>query len=136
MGLPSFSLKFPKFKLDKSWKKSLYGDFDTPHIEVPEGQLALHVHPSLNGLNVGLSIDGEASFDAPDWKLRVSPPQFHISAPKLFSGDGIHLLRGEDGEVGISFDKASSRHFFFIGKSLPSPKFSLSFKVRELILFL
>jgi hypothetical protein len=103
---------------------------DTPRIELPHGQLALHAHPSLNNINVGLSFDGIATFEAPDWKLAVSPLHLSLTVPKLFSGDGLHLLRGEDGEIGISFDKKSSRHFFFLGKGLPSPKFALKLKVK------
>jgi hypothetical protein len=127
--LPSFSFKFPHFKLGSAWTKSLYGDLNLPHIEIPHGQLALHLHPSLNNLNVGLSLDGVASFEAPDWNLSVSPLNFSLSAPKLSKGDGLHLLRGEDGEIGVSFDKQSSRHFFFFGKAPSFPKFSLGLKV-------
>lgn len=97
-------------------------------LEIPYGNLALHLHPSLN-LNVGLSLDGIASFDSPDWKLSVAPLQLEISAPKLLHGEGLHLLRGDDGEIGISFDKNSSRHFYFLGKAPALPKFSLNLKV-------
>ena len=130
-GFPSFALQFPKFKLGSSWSASLYGDLDAPHIEVPHGQLSTHTHPHLGNLNVGLSLDGTASYDAPDWKLVIAPTSFSVSAPKLYTGAGLHLLRGDDGEIGISFDKNSSRHFFFIGKVFPlsAPKFSLSLKV-------
>lgn len=112
--------------------KSLYGSLDTPTVEVPHGQLSLHAHPSLNGLNVGLGLDGGVNFDSPDWKFGVAPLHFSLSAPKLLRGDGLHLLRGDDGEIGVSFDKKSSRHFFFIGFALPSPKFSLGLKVLML----
>lgn len=96
---------------------------------MPHGDLSLHLHPSLNNINVGLSLDGIASFDALDWKLSVSPLHFSIATPKLFNGPGLHLLRGGDGEIGISFDKNSSRHFFFFGKAPSIPKFSLNLKV-------
>jgi hypothetical protein len=132
--LPSFSLKFPHFKLGSAWTKSLYGDIDTPHIEVPHGQLSLHVHPSLNNLNVGLSLDGIVSFEAPDWALSVAPLHVSLASPKLFNGAGLHLLRGDDGEIGISFDKHSSRHFFFLGKAPSLPKFSLGLQVTLNIL--
>jgi hypothetical protein len=132
--LPSFALKFPNFKLGSSWTKSLYGDIDLPHVELPHGHLSLHLHPSLNNLNVGLSIDGIASFEALDWQLSVSPLDFSLSTPKLSKGDGLHLLRGVDGEIGISFDKHSSRHFFFLGKAPTLPKFSLGLKVALNIL--
>jgi hypothetical protein len=93
------------------------------------------MHPSLN-LNVGLSLDGVASFEAPDWNLSIAPLHFALTAPKLSKGDGLHLLRGEDGEIGISFDKHSSRHFFFFGKAPTLPKFSLGLKVIFLFFYL
>lgn len=129
LQLPSFALKFPNFKLGKSWSKSLYGSLDTPRVELPHGQLSAHSHPSLNGINVSLSLDGAVSFDSPDWKFGVAPLHFGLSAPKLYHGDGLHLVRGDDGEIGISFDKNASRHFFFLGKAPSSPKFSLGLKV-------
>jgi hypothetical protein len=129
LGLPEFTFKFPHFKLGSSWTKSLYGDLSTPQIEVPHGQLSLHLHPHLNNLNVGLSLDGVASFEAPDWQLSMSPLHLSPSSPKLFNGSGLHLLRGVDGEIGISFDKHSSRHFFFLGKAPSLPKFSLGIEV-------
>lgn len=129
LGLPSFALKFPNFKLGASWTKSLYGDLSLPHVEIPHGHLSLHLPPSLNGLKVGLSIDGLASFEAPDWNLAVTPVAFSLSGPKLSNTDGLHLLRGEDAEIGISFDKHSCRHFFFYGKAPTVPKFSLGLKV-------
>jgi hypothetical protein len=79
---------------------------------------------------VGLAFDGAVSFEAPDWKFQVAPLHFDLSAPKLFHSDGLHLLRGDDGEIGVSFDKNSSRHFFFFGKAPAFPKFSLGLKVR------
>lgn len=127
MDLPSFSLKFPKFKLNSKWKKLLYGNVEL--FELPSGQLSIHAHPSLNGINVELSHDHNVNFSTPDWKLSVLPLSFNISAPKLFHGDGLHLLRGDDGEIGVSFDKNASRHFFFVGKPLSLPKFSLKFAV-------
>jgi len=96
---------------------------------VPSGQPAVNLHPSLNNLNIGLSWDGSASFDSPDWKLGIAPVGFSLSAPKLLKGDGLHYLQGEDGEIGFSFDKHGSRHFFLIGKSLSLPKFSLQLQV-------
>lgn len=76
-----------------------------------------------------MSSEGAASFEAPDWKCVVFPFDFSLTAPKLFHGDGLHLLRGEDGEIGFSFDKNSSRHFFFLGKAPSFPKFSLGLKL-------
>jgi hypothetical protein len=129
LGLPSFTMKFPNFKLGSAWTKSLYGDINLPHIELPHNQLSLHSHPSLNNLNVGLSIDGVASFEAPDWSLSIAPLHFTLSGPILSKGDGLHLLRSDDGEIGVSFDKHTSRHFFFFGKAPSFPKFSLGLKV-------
>lgn len=71
---------------------------------------------------------------APDLNLSVFPLDFSLTAPKLSKADGLHLLRGEDGEIGISFDKRSSRHFFFLGKAPTLPKFSLGLKVLNLLL--
>ena len=112
----------------------MYGKLETPHVELPTGQLSKpHLHGSLNGLHVGLSADGIAEYDSPDWKLAVSPIHFSLAPPKqLLQGADVQLLRAEDGEIGISFDKDSSRHFFFIGKALSFPKFSLGFKVASL----
>jgi hypothetical protein len=107
----------------------MYGSPDAPRVEVPQGLLSIHAHPSLNGINVGLAVDGTASFEAPDWKFHVAALHFGLSAPKLFHSDGLHLLQGEDGEIGVSFDKSSSRHFFFLGKAPAFPKFSLGLKV-------
>ena len=136
LGLPSFALKFPKFKLGSAWTKTLYGDLNLPHVELPHGQLSIHLHPALNNLNVGLSLDGVASYEAPDWALSVRSLHFSLTAPNLTKGDGLHLLRGEDGEIGISFDKQSSRHFFFLGKAPASPKFSLELKVSSLLAYI
>ena len=104
----------------------LYGSPELPPVEVAQGQVSLHTHPFLN-LAVGLSLDGSVSFTAPDWKLSAVPT-FSLSAPKLLRAEGLHLLRADDGEIGLSFDKTSSRHFFFIGKSMGA-KFSLQLKV-------
>lgn len=128
----SWQFEFPHFHFGKAWRKSLYGDVSVAPVEVPHGQHAAHSHPSLD-LNVGLTWDGAASFDAPDWKLNVVPA-WSLSAPKLHKGEGLHLLRGDDGEIGISFDKNSSRHFFLLTKAPASPKFSLHLKVRALII--
>ena len=110
----------------------MYGKLETSHLQLPEGQLPNpHFHPALKGLQVGLSADGVVEFESPDWKLAVLPIHFNISPPKrLFQGPDVHLLRGEDGEIGLTFDKDSSRQFFFIGKALPFSKFSLAFKVN------
>ncbi len=134
--MPSFSLKVPSFKLSRSWIKSLYGDINVPLLELPQGQPSVHLHPHLNNLNISLALDGSVTFDAPDFNFQVAPIGLSLSPPtKLFKGEGLHLLRGEDGEIGISFDKNSSRHFFFIGKAPTTPKFALLFKVGKRILY-
>jgi hypothetical protein len=124
-------LKFPNFKLG-SFSKSLYGDLNAPHVELPHGQLSFHMHPSLNNIQVGLSHDGVVSFDGPDWKASVSAPNLSFASPKLSRADGLQLLVSEHVEVGVSFDKHSSRHFFFLGGPLASPKFTLNWKVTYL----
>ncbi len=98
-------------------------------MEVPAGQPSFHIHPHLNNLNVSLSLGGEACFQSPDWKLAVTPLSLSLKSPKLLRGEGLHLLRAEDGEIGISFDKTATRHFFFLGKAPTSTKFTLSLKV-------
>lgn len=128
LQLPSFAFKFPKFKLSTKWFKSLYGDVELPRIELPHGELAIHNHPSLN-LSISLSHDGLASFEGSGVKFSVSPLHFNISSPKLFKAEGLQLAQGIDGEIGLSFDKHSSRHYFFLGKAPAAPKFSLEFKV-------
>lgn len=103
----------------------LYGSPDLPPVELPQGQVCLHAHPFLN-LTVGLSLAGVASFTAPDWKL-LAVPTFSLSYPKLLRAEGLHLLRADDGEIGLSFDKTSSRHYFFIGRP-PGLQLSLQLK--------
>ncbi len=128
-SLPSFSLKFPSFKLGSKWKKTLYGNLRVPPVELPSPQPSIQVHPSLNDLQLSLQWNGEASFELPGWKLSASLPSFELTSPKLLHANGLQLLRGEDGEIGFSFDKNSTRHFFVLGKP-SSPKFSLKFKVH------
>lgn len=54
---------------------------------------------------------------------------FPLVAPKFYKGDGLQVVRAEEGEVGISYDKNSLRHFFFFGKAPAFQKFSLKFNV-------
>lgn len=124
MGSPSFSLKFPTFNLTGAWHKTLYGDDDGTTVAVESSR---HSHPSLD-LNVELSPIGEAKFDAPDWNLITLPP-VTLEAPKLLQRKGLHVVRGEDGEIGLSFDNKTSRQFFVLGRSPSFPEFSLKFKV-------
>ena len=56
-------------------------------------------------------------------------PSFSLTPKKLVKGTGLQLLTGDDGEVGLSFDNTSTRHFYMVGKSLAVPKFSIQFKV-------
>ncbi len=122
-------MKFPSFKLSAAWRKLLYGSPKSPPVELKQGQLSMHAHPHLNHLNVSLDWDGVVNYNGPDFSLRVAPVDFSLKAGKLLRADGLQLLRGEDSEVGVSFDKKSSRHFFFLGWAPSSPKFSISFKV-------
>eukprot|EP00026_Physarum_polycephalum_P000009 Phypoly_transcript_00009.p1 GENE.Phypoly_transcript_00009~~Phypoly_transcript_00009.p1 ORF type:complete len:3931 (-),score=966.04 Phypoly_transcript_00009:22-11814(-) len=125
VSLPSFSLNFPKFKIGPAWGTTLYGRAGHALKPVPEGHRLRSAYPSLPHFEVGLSPTGEAHFDSADLKLSVAPLSFHITAPKLFEADGVQLLRGDDGEVGISFDESSARHFFFLGKAPAATKFSI-----------
>ncbi len=127
IGLPSFTAKFPSFKFNSAWFKSLYGSSGSPLVAVPSGDITLP-NPSL-GLNFSLSLDGLLTFGGPDWSLKLAPISVSVRDPQLFTRDGLLLVRGEDGEFGVSFDKQSSRHWFFIGKPLSSPKFGLKFEL-------
>lgn len=129
LDLPSFSLKFPSFRLGKSWLTTLYGSGNPSLAPVPRGQLAVHSHPSLHNLEVALSAAGEVEFaSGSEWKVKLVPENFSILRPTLLSGTGLQLLRGEDGETGLSFDEKSTRHFFVFGKT-PAPKLLLKLEV-------
>lgn len=119
------------FELRSTWTQSFERKYSHPKV-VPHGE-SLHFHPSLN-FNVGLSLDGITSFYAPDFHLSVSPLHFGITGPRLMNDVGLHLLRGKDGEIEITFDEHSSRHVFFLGKAPSVPKFSLRFKVSTIVL--
>jgi hypothetical protein len=95
-------------------------------VKLSHPQPSILPHPSLGGIKVSLSWESVVAFEGPDWKLSATP-SLSISSPQLIQGEWLQLLRGEDGEIGISFDKGSSRHFFLLG-SVPSPKFSIKFK--------
>lgn len=109
--------------------KTLYGDSSPALSPVPNNLPSVQPHPSLNGIKVGLAVDGAVNFESADWKFGVSPPSLALSSPQLLHGEGLQLLKVDDGEIGVSFDKKSTRHFFLFGKSLNASKFSLSFKV-------
>jgi hypothetical protein len=122
--------KFPSFKPSTSWLALLYGKAVAALSALAHGQPAKHNHPALNDLEVTLVADGTVEFGNPTWKVKLSPQNFSLTAPKLFKNDGVQLLRAEDGETGLSFDKTSSRHFFLFGKQPPS-KIVLQLDVRE-----
>lgn len=128
LGLPAFSIKFPHFSLGGQWAAALYGN--TELIPLHNTLVSSESPPSLPSLEVGLSLSGDVEFSAPDWKVRLSP-DFHVASPKLYKGDGVHLLRGDDGETGFSFDKKSARHFFVFAKAPASPKLQLRLEVRN-----
>lgn len=92
--------------------------------------MAVRTHHSLRGLEVGLSITGDVEFSAPGWKVKLSPSNFEVTAPKLYKGESIQVLRGEDAETGLSFDTDFSRHFFLFGKPPLSKKISVNLEVR------
>ena len=98
-------------------------------MELPHGSPSVHLHPSLN-LKVSLSLSG-VHYEGPDWNLLIPhPPALSLTAPKLLHGEGLQLLRDVDGEIGMSFDKHSSRHFFFFGKAPSALKFTLKLQVH------
>ena len=110
---------FPKFadlsSLGDDWK-SLYGDPSGATVELFDGQAPLRSHGHLN-VAVGLQHNGDVEFGSPDWKVTLSP-SFKLTNPKLYQRERVQLLRGEDGETGVSVDKRnSSRHFFLFGKT-------------------
>lgn len=122
-----FSAKFPAFRLNKSWLTTLYGP-DNATLS-PVTQSFVHQDlPSLNGLKVGLLTSGEVEFGTPGWKIKFLP-SFSLTNAKLLSRPGLQVLRGDDGETGISFDKGSSRHFFVFLKAPTSQTFSLALEV-------
>jgi hypothetical protein len=128
---PSFATNFPALKLGKSWNATLYGKKGLPSLKpVPRDHPSHFSHPSLNNIGVDFSVNGEIEFSAPGWKVKFTP-NFPLTSPQLLLGDGLQLVRGDDGETGIAFDKKSSRHFFLFGKnpSPPTPKLLLQLEV-------
>jgi hypothetical protein len=61
-------------------------------------------------------------------RVKVSQEKILVSINFFYIGDWLQLLRGEDGEIGVSFDKNSSRHFFML-TNISSPRFAIKFKV-------
>ena len=116
---PSFAGKFPNFKLSKSWLPILYGHSGANLAPVAGGHPTLESHPSLNGLEVALAENGEVEFGNSSYRVKLSV-NFDVPSPKLYRRDGLQLLRGDDVETGLSFDKDTTRHFFFFGKAAPS----------------
>lgn len=78
-----------------------------------------------------MSWDGSVEYGSEEigWKVKLSPVGLNVTNARLLAREGLQVLRGDDGETGLSFDKSSSRHFFIIGKSLSSTKFQLQFEV-------
>jgi len=128
--LPSFTLKFPSFKLARPWLVTLYSEGTSPLSPQAPNQTIQHTHAHLPNVTLSLSPDGALSYDGPDFSVGFSPIGIAFANAQLLRSDGVAVLRGDDGEQGVSFDKSgASRHFFFLGKALPSPKFSLKLKV-------
>lgn len=67
VNLPSISLKFPNFKLGKTWSVSLYGKSQLS--PAPEGQPSRINHPALPQFEVNFSPLGEVQYVAPDLKV-------------------------------------------------------------------
>lgn len=123
------------FKINKSWFSVLYGDIVSALTALSHGQPARFPHPALNNLDVTLSGDGAVEYGNQSWKVKLHPKSFHLASPKLYKREGLQLLRADDGETGLSFDKNSSRHFFFFGKPPASSKFTLQLEVVFSIFF-
>lgn len=98
----------------------LYGRGEANLAPVAAGHPSVEAHPSLNRLEVALAPNGEVNFGNPTWKVKLAPVGLDLANPKLYRRDGLQLLRGDDVETGLSFDKDTTRHFFFFGKSAPS----------------
>lgn len=67
IGVPQFA-KSATFDLGLTWISNLYGTSEDPLLPVA-GDSANHSHPSLNHLDVGLSLNGDAEFISPDWRV-------------------------------------------------------------------
>jgi hypothetical protein len=142
----SFSgVKYHTFKLDHSWNAEIYGGSNVLLTLLP-GKFPKQPHAVLPNIDVTLGLDGAAEFSAGDWKvpyiasssfifLSVDLLQFKLTPifvptpPVPHRGDGVHVLRGEDGEIGLYHDKVASRHFFIVGKAPPTNKFTLKLAV-------
>lgn len=61
------------------------------------------------------------------------PVNFKISSPTLLRSDEAQIVRGDEAEIGISFDKSSVKHFFIVGRAPYSQKFTIKFNVWPLI---
>lgn len=100
---------------------------------LPPSLPSRHSHPTLDNLEVSLFPDGAVEYSAPDWKVKLAPINFSLSSPShVYKGEGLQLLRGEDGETGLSFDGKSSRHLFLFGTTPPS-ELSLQLEVCLLL---
>lgn len=126
ISLPSFP-SFPSFKLSKPWINTLYGNASTFNPVT-----ATHLprqHTPLRNLHVSLSTNGAVEYGDSEWKIRLAPVGYSLTSPTLYESDELQLLRGSEGETGLSFYKDSSRHFFVFGK-IPSSKLLLSLEVQ------
>lgn len=65
-----FAQNSPVFDLGRTWISNLYGTAEEPLKPVTE-ERARHVHPALNKIDVGLSLSGDAEYNAPDWKVQI-----------------------------------------------------------------
>ena len=123
-------IKFPSLHFGGSWAKLLYsGKPDSATVQVPKGQFASLAPPSL-GCEFALAHEGHLEFSGGGkWKIRLSPLGISLPDAQLLKAGNFAALRSPEGEIGFSFDKDSSKHFFTIGQPFAAPKFSLQLKV-------
>jgi hypothetical protein len=82
-----FTRSSPRSAWAKSWTTTLYGTAGDL-APLPAGTSHSHLtHPSLSNLKIALSISGEVEFPDADWKVKLSPTNFHITTPQLYKSD-------------------------------------------------
>lgn len=84
------------------------------------------------GVQVGLSLSGEAQLSGANWEVGISTT-FALPKASLYKADNYIMLRASGGEVGISLDKQGGIKLFFTFGSLV-PSFELHLKVLYLLL--
>jgi hypothetical protein len=79
-------------------------------------------------------VHGEIEYHTPGWKVKFTP-NFHVTSPQVLRGKELQLLRGEDGETGLSYNIKYTRHFFIYGKAPTTPKLLLQLEVLTILEF-